>query len=138
MDETKLREMYKSDRVARAFLDHMIKRERIQRETKIDRILDFLNENENNRFSRGDIIGLFKKLQCIGCGQYVIGRRGGSTRFVWDVRSLSAIHSMYLKDLGVFVLLAFQMLSETFGSKSHTRVLPEIQDIQNNIFCQSL
>ena len=136
MDETKLREMYKSDGVVRAFLDHMVKRERIQRETKIDRILDFLNENEDNRFSRGDITELFKKLQRVGCGQYVMGRRGGSTRFVWDVRSLSAIHSMYHKDLGIFVLLAFQMLSEAFGSKIHTHVLPEIKDIQNNIFCR--
>jgi hypothetical protein len=138
MDETRLREMYKSDRVARAFFDHMVRRERNQSMTEVEHILVLLNAHGENRFSRRDITELFKELQQLGCGRFVPGRRGSPSRFVWDVGSLSAMRSIYLKDLGAFVLLTFQKLSELFGRSPDTRVVPEIEGIQNNMFSRLL
>ena len=69
--------------VAKAFFDHAARRERDQSETKVDRILVLLRA-EGHEFRRRDIIALFRKLQEQGCGQFVEGRRGWPSRFVWS------------------------------------------------------
>src|ERR1700722_5734327 len=78
-----LRQLYQQSPVAQAFLDHAAKRERDQSETKVDRILVLLRA-EGHTFPRRDIIALFRKLQDQGCGQFVEGRRGWPSRFVWS------------------------------------------------------
>lgn len=89
MNETQLKELYEGSEVAQAFLDHMAVRQRNQSETKVDRILVILSD-EGFDFARGDIVRLFQRLQDAGCGQFVIGRRGWPSRFVWNVGSLAA------------------------------------------------
>jgi hypothetical protein len=79
-----LRQLYKQNAVARAFFDHASRRERDQSETKVDRILALLNRDEGHEFHRREIIDLFRKLQDQGCGQFVEGRRGWPSRFVWS------------------------------------------------------
>lgn len=78
-----IRQLYKQDAVARAFFDHAARRERDQSETKVDRILVLL-QAEGQAFLRRDIIALFRKLQEQGCGQFIEGRRGWPSRFVWS------------------------------------------------------
>jgi Protein of unknown function DUF262 len=39
---------------------------------------------DGHTFLRRDIIALFRKLQELGCGQFVEGRRGWPSRFVWS------------------------------------------------------
>src|SRR5256712_5356244 len=78
-----LRQLYAQNPVAKAFLDHAARRERDQSETKVDRILVLLRA-EGHEFRRREIIDLFRKLQDQGCGQFVEGRRGWSSRFVWS------------------------------------------------------
>jgi len=133
MDETKLREIYKRDRVARAFFDHMVRREHNQTET-VDHFLELLNMKEEHRFDQDAIRDLFKELQQLGCGRYIVGRKGRLTRFEWYTQSLNAMRSMYFTDLGAFALLTFQKLIDVFGSKTHTRMALEIEDIQKNMF----
>lgn len=90
MDETKLREIYKRDRVARAFFDHMVRREHNQTET-VDHMLELLNENAEKAFSRTEVIELFKQLQQLGFGQYLVGRKGKPTRFDCNADSFNAM-----------------------------------------------
>src|SRR5437870_1075452 len=78
-----LRQLYQHNPVAKAFFDHAERRERDQSETKVDRILVLLRA-EGHAFPRRDIIALFRKLQEQGCGQFVEGRRGWPSRFVWS------------------------------------------------------
>ncbi|MGB7758192.1 MAG: DUF262 domain-containing protein, partial [Bryobacteraceae bacterium] len=78
-----LRQLYRQSPVAQAFLDHAARRERDQSETKVDRILILLRA-EGHAFPRRDIIALFRALQEQGCGQFVEGRRGWPSRFVWS------------------------------------------------------
>jgi hypothetical protein len=89
MGQPKLTDIYKESGVARAFLDHMADRQRNQSETKVGRTLQLLS-NDGYEFSRGDIVGLFKRLEEAQVGQFVAGRRGWPSRFVWSVGSLSA------------------------------------------------
>lgn len=79
-----LRQLYKQNPVAKAFFDHAARRERDQSETKVDRILVLLNRVEGHEFQRREIIDLFRRLQDQGCGQFVEGRRGWPSRFVWS------------------------------------------------------
>jgi len=77
-----LRQLYEQSAVARAFFDLAAKRERDQSETKVDRLLVLLRA-AGDTFSRHEIVALFRRLQEYGCGQFVEGRRGWPSRFVW-------------------------------------------------------
>lgn len=89
MNENELKSLYKNDDMVRPFLDHMAKRQRNQSESKVHRVVENLRE-ENHEYSRGDIVSVFKKLESCGCGQFVNGRRGWPSRFVWSVPSKDA------------------------------------------------
>ena len=83
-----LRELYSSNPTARAFLDTAAQRERNQSETKVERVLKVLN-SDGYDISRGQVIDVFKSLQDIGCGQFVPGRHGWPSRFVWSAEMIS-------------------------------------------------
>ncbi len=85
-----LRQLYKQSGVAKAFFDNAARRERDQSETKVDRTLVLLR-TEGHEFRRREVIDLFRKLQEQGCGQFVEGRRGWPSRFVWStgIRSVA-------------------------------------------------
>lgn len=83
-----LRQLYRDNPVAKAFFDHAARRERDQSETKVDRILVRLRADGQN-FRRREIIDLFRKMQDHGLGQFVEGRRGWPSRFVWTTRLTS-------------------------------------------------
>lgn len=78
-----LRQLYREKAVARAFFDHAARRARDQSETKVSRIQALLRA-EGGDFSRHDIIELFRNLEEQGCGQFVEGRHGWPSRFVWS------------------------------------------------------
>lgn len=78
-----LRQLYEQSAIARAFFDQAARRERDQSETKVDRTLILLRAG-GHEFRRREVIDLFRKLQDQGCGQFVEGRRGWPSRFVWS------------------------------------------------------
>lgn len=82
-DLKKLRELYQKDPAARAMLDEFARRERNRTETKVDNLLYLVVENRP--ITRGEIIQVFQELQTIGCGAFVVGRKGHASRFNWTV-----------------------------------------------------
>lgn len=82
-DVDMLRQLYEQSPAAKAFFDHAARRERDQSETKVDRILVLLRA-EGHEFRRREILELFRKMQDHGLGQFVEGRRGWPSRFVWS------------------------------------------------------
>ncbi|MGI0133655.1 MAG: DUF262 domain-containing protein [Candidatus Micrarchaeaceae archaeon] len=78
-----LRQLYLESAIAKAFFDRIAHRERGQSETKVDRIR-YLLKGQGHEFHRREIIELFRKLEEQGCGQFVPGRRGWPSRFVWS------------------------------------------------------
>jgi hypothetical protein len=83
-----LRQLYRENSVAKAFFDHAAKRERDQSETKVDRIIVLLRA-DGHEFRRREIIDLFRTMQQEGLGQFVEGRRGWPSRFVWKAKMTS-------------------------------------------------
>lgn len=107
MNKNAIQELYSKSNAARAFIDNMGARKRNQSETKIDRTLDILSSVIKD-INRKDVIDLFRDLEQVGCGQFVSGRRGYSTRFVWSVSSL-----------GLAKLATGESQSEDTGADTH-------------------
>ncbi len=88
VDVEGLRELYNQNAVARAFLDHAAQRERDWSETSVDRALGILKELEAEA-TRADVVGLFQRLEYLGCGKFITGRRGKPSRIAWSVSIVS-------------------------------------------------
>jgi len=89
MDSERLRRAYNTDTAVKAVCDEMAARERNQTETKLRRIMARFN-NDGVEIRKPDVIAAFRTLEECGCGQYVPGRHGWPSRFVWSVGSLGA------------------------------------------------
>jgi len=87
MELEKLKNVYAQNKVAQAICDHMAGRERNQNETKLHRMRRHLT-NDGFDLKRSEIIAAFRALEDAGCGQYVEGRHGWRSRFVWEVKTL--------------------------------------------------
>jgi len=79
IDFKELEHCYRSDATVKVLCDHMAKRERNQRETKMERILALLKADGNDVRMR-DLSAAFRRLGEIGCGK----RRRFPSRFVWS------------------------------------------------------
>jgi hypothetical protein len=88
MDIDRLKSLYQDNATARLILDEAARRQRSQSETKVDRIISLLAA-QGHEISRGDIIGAFRSLEDLGAGQFMTGRRGLPSRFVWSVGMVS-------------------------------------------------
>lgn len=82
----------------KALLDDAYDRTRNWGETKVDRAVYTLNkrrrENKLNGgggppISRQSVVSGMQKLQELGCGRFVRGRRGQPSRFEWSVQMIS-------------------------------------------------
>lgn len=87
MDTSKLQKLYNDNPAAKALLDELADRDRNQSETRTDRMVHLLRENE---VKRADLIQVFRELEKLDVGRYVEGRRGWPSRFVWSVKSANA------------------------------------------------
>jgi hypothetical protein len=77
----KLREVYSSGVAAKAMLDDFASRTNNQRITKVDQILNRLRADNVQRW---ESIALFRKLEELGHGKFIEGRKGHPSRFVWS------------------------------------------------------
>src|SRR6266699_3635041 len=84
IDTDKLRGLYTTSSAAKCFIDYFATRERNASTTKIDRLLQ-ISQERNQSVSRPEAIEFLRRLEEIGCGRYVEGRRGHPSRFAWDV-----------------------------------------------------
>lgn len=78
-----VREMYRSDEIARRLFDWLASCSRDAAATTIDRIGWVL------RVNRGEAVALAKRLEEAGCGDFVLGRRGQKSRFRWKYSRIS-------------------------------------------------
>jgi hypothetical protein len=84
IDIGKLRSLYKRNPAARKLLDHFADRTNNATETKVDRILHIM-KHDGNEISRSEVIDVFRELEDLECGEFVTGRKGWPSRFVWTV-----------------------------------------------------
>ena len=77
-----LSELYRESDVAQKLLDHFASRTNDSRVTKLDRAKAVLDARDV-RASVAEVRAVFRQLEKLGCGKYVIGRRGHPSRFIW-------------------------------------------------------
>jgi hypothetical protein len=87
-----LQKLYTSNEAAKALGSLMASRQRNQNVTKLRRV-EFLLKANGYEISRPDLIAVFRKLEELDCGQYVEGRRGWLSRFVWSVSSIDVFRA---------------------------------------------
>ncbi|HAD82794.1 MAG: hypothetical protein A2509_07425 [Candidatus Edwardsbacteria bacterium RIFOXYD12_FULL_50_11] len=88
MDTSKLRTLYQKNEIAHLFFDYIANRKNNASESRIHRIISNIKQG-NNDISRSQVIELLKELENIGCGEFVAGRHGWPSRFVWNVGMIS-------------------------------------------------
>jgi hypothetical protein len=81
-----LQQCYEANTAVRVICDHMADRANNQNETLLHRI-SLLLAQEGHEFKRSDLIAGFRRLEEAECGNYVEGRHGWKSRFVWSVKS---------------------------------------------------
>lgn len=78
-----IRKFYQADEAAQALFDWAAQRERDASFTSIDRICRLLD------VSRGEAVALARELEVVGCGEFIVGRRGQKSRFQWNYSCIS-------------------------------------------------
>jgi len=73
----------------KAILDYTANRKNNSSELTADRFEAVLRK-DGIELSRNEIISGFKELALLGFGEFVVGRRGQPTRFVWRVQMIEA------------------------------------------------
>jgi hypothetical protein len=71
-------ELYNENDVAKAFFDVAAKRKNDSAEMSIDRM------SAMTGFSRVETVDFARKLKEIGAGNFILGRKGAKSRFLWD------------------------------------------------------
>src|SRR3989442_7113182 len=84
-----LKKLYSINECAKALLNHAAKRKNNVTSTQVDRLIARILQEENTVVKRQDLIHVLRKLQELGCGRFVTGRRGQPSRFEWIVQIAS-------------------------------------------------
>lgn len=83
-----LRVAYNEDPDVRLILDHFANRQRNRNTTEIEALLDTL-ARAGTSSEKVALIRAFRRLDALGVGRFVTGRRGHPTRFEWREKSLT-------------------------------------------------
>ena len=78
-----IRALYQNNPDATQLFDWTASLERDAYETTIDRI------SQKLQIARGAAINLARELEAAGCGDFIVGRRGWSSRFRWNFSRVS-------------------------------------------------
>ena len=84
VDYGKIRKLYGASAAARATLDYFAGRTNASRKTTLNRLLAAL-QADGAEVTRADVREVLKSLEQLGCGRFVVGRKGHPSRFVWEV-----------------------------------------------------
>ena len=78
-----VRVLYSEDSDAKRLFEWAASRQRDARETSVERMMQKLG------ILRGTAIKLARKLKDAGCGEFVVGRKGRRSRFIWAFSLIS-------------------------------------------------
>jgi hypothetical protein len=85
VNQSELRAFYNSDALAKVILSHFARFENNMSTTTVDALLSRLS-TEPIPISRAEVIKFFQRLEELGCGKFISGRKGHRSRFTWAVR----------------------------------------------------
>jgi hypothetical protein len=92
IESAQLRKLYGGNPAAKAVLDHFATRQRDRTETTVDRVFELLL-SEGKTLARAELVQVFRELQDLGAGVFVVGRKGHPSRFRWSVSATQLARS---------------------------------------------
>ncbi len=101
-----LRDLYEDDPGAREFLKWASERQNDAARTSIDRL------EQKAGIDRRKAIELAKQFDRLGCGRYIIGRRGAPSRIEWGF-SLKSIGRAAVGEVGVLETVDPELVAES-------------------------
>jgi len=116
VDLAELRSFYLFSPEAKIIFDHFSTFGKNMGTSNIDQLLYRLS-SEQNPPSRGAVIQFFRKLQELGCGRFVQGRRGKKTRFVWGVKLTDVSHVAAGQNIKIGAVPAATEVEEIAGGE---------------------
>jgi len=108
-----LKGMYAQDDAARKFFEWAANRQNDATQTSIDYLA------QKAVTDRRRAIEIAKELEALGCGEFLVGRRGAKSRIVWEV-SLKSIGRAATGKAGVVESLDPELMAETVDLKDDT------------------
>lgn len=82
--ETGLKRLYRGSSTARMLLDYFASREKNRESTSFARVLAIM-AGQDEPPTRSRVREVFRTLEKLGYGTFIVGRRGHQTRFIWSV-----------------------------------------------------
>lgn len=99
-----LRKLYDSEyEYVQAFFDYIADRTKNSKETTVDRAVRTLRV-QGYECTRNDLIWLFKELDHVGVGDFIVGRRGQKSRFRWGAEMTKVGKFAQGEDLEIVIL----------------------------------
>jgi hypothetical protein len=83
-----LRAAYEEDPAVRVIIDHFASRQYNQNVTELDGLRDKLERN-GTPVEKPHLIRALRRMDALGVGRFLVGRRGQATRFEWHEKSLN-------------------------------------------------
>jgi hypothetical protein len=83
-----LRAAYVEDTAVRVIIDHFAHRQYNQNVTELDALRDKL-ERSGTPIDKSDLVRALRRMDALGVGRFLVGRRGQATRFEWHEKSLT-------------------------------------------------
>lgn len=83
LDFSALQRLYQRNAAAMVVLDYFASREKMRWVTPLEDL-----ESKVGALHRSDLISVLKELEKVGCGQFIVGRRGHQTRFNWSINAV--------------------------------------------------
>ncbi len=87
-DVAGLRAAYAEDLAVRVIVDHFASRQYNQNVTELDALRSKLERNGSS-IEKSDLIRALRRMDALGVGRFLVGRRGQPTRFEWHEKSLT-------------------------------------------------
>jgi len=82
-DASKLQTLYVKSAIAKAVLDHFAERQNNASETTLDTMVAVLTR-QGIEVSRSAMVEVFRDLDTAGAGEFIVGRKGHPSRFLWQ------------------------------------------------------
>lgn len=74
-----LRHLANENPAAAAYFELLMKRKKNTREARVDRVVT------HTGCQRSEVVDMFKKMEELGLGRFIVGRKGSPSRFEWHV-----------------------------------------------------
>lgn len=123
-DIKSIKNLVETSNVARDFFESLSARVKNYRITTVDQAM------RSTKGGRREVVDLFKQMEALGLGYFIVGRRSGVSRFEWSVRMVETARAA----LGDLDLEAIEPLESEELDELETEEIEDDEDMDDHQF----